>query len=93
MVRRWVIQFEAKQLGLNSMGIPLTPEHQPIRQVKVYARYVRAISHQNQTLRRCDQPCAAKKASALVETPEASGSGTYKTGMSSIALMIRRWAE
>ena len=41
VVRRWVAQFEAEQLGQNGIGKPLTTEHQRIRQLEAENRQLR----------------------------------------------------
>lgn len=40
-VRRWIAQFEAKQLGQSGIGKPLTAEHQRIRQLEAENRQLR----------------------------------------------------
>ena len=37
-VRRWLVQFEAEQLGQSGIGKPLTAEHQRIRQLRWLSR-------------------------------------------------------
>ena len=40
-VRRWLLQFEAEQLGQSGAGKPLTAEHQRIRQLESENRQLR----------------------------------------------------
>ena len=40
-VRRWLVQFEAEQLGQSGIGKPLTAEHQRIRQLESENRQLR----------------------------------------------------
>ena len=40
-VRRWLVQFEAEQLGQSGAGKPLTAEHQRIRQLEIENRQLR----------------------------------------------------
>ena len=40
-VRRWVVQYEAEQQGLPGVGLPLTPEQQPIRALEAEVRRLR----------------------------------------------------
>ena len=40
-VRRWLLQFEAEQLGQSGAGKPLTAEHQRIRQLESESRQLR----------------------------------------------------
>ena len=40
-VRRWLVQFEAEQLGQNGFGKPLTAEHQRIRQLELENKQLR----------------------------------------------------